>query len=68
VIAPIEMIIVCSKGDWNLHRSDASDLSHAEWLDWTNGVWIFTAERPSRVTVERPAIGVEEEEARPRRS
>jgi len=54
VIAPIEMIIVCSKGDWNLHRSDPSDLSHAEWLDWTNGVWIFTAEQPSRVSHPAP--------------
>jgi len=24
-------------------------LSHDEWLDWTNGVWIFAAEQPSRV-------------------
>jgi site-specific DNA-methyltransferase (adenine-specific) len=49
VIAPIETIIVCSRGEWSLHRSDASNLSHAEWLDWTNGVWIFSAEQPSRV-------------------
>jgi site-specific DNA-methyltransferase (adenine-specific) len=54
VIAPIEMIIVCSKGEWNLHRSDASDLSHAEWLDWTNGVWIFAAEQPARVNHPAP--------------
>ena len=49
VIAPIEMIIICSRGEWNLHRAEASDLSHAEWLDWTNGVWIFAAEQPARV-------------------
>ncbi len=40
--------------EWDLHRSHTSDLSHAEWLDWTNGVWIFGAEQPSRVSHPAP--------------
>jgi hypothetical protein len=39
VIARVEMILVMHKGDWNLHRADAHDLGHDEWLAWTNGVW-----------------------------
>jgi site-specific DNA-methyltransferase (adenine-specific) len=54
VIAPIEMIVVCSRDEWNLHRAEASDLSHTEWLDWTNGVWIIGAEQPARVNHPAP--------------
>jgi len=48
VIARVEMIAVFSKGVWNLGRnSDAHNLSHEQWLDWTNGVWRIPGERQS---------------------
>lgn len=46
VIAPVEMIAVFHKGDWATpHRSEAvTDLTHEEWLEWTNGLWTFPGE------------------------
>lgn len=44
VIAPVEVIVVAYKGDWNLHRLDAHTLGHDDWLEWTNGLWAFGGE------------------------
>lgn len=41
VMAPVETIIVCHKGDWNLGRVEPHDLLHEDWLAWTNGLWSF---------------------------
>jgi site-specific DNA-methyltransferase (adenine-specific) len=42
-IAPVEMIALFSKGDWK--REDlGGDLTHEEWLAWTNGLWTFPGE------------------------
>lgn len=43
VMAPVEMIAVFSHGDWGRGPGD-SDLTHAEWLEWTNGLWTFPGE------------------------
>lgn len=43
VLAPVEMIPLFSKGDWK-RGGDRSDLTHAEWLEWTNGLWTFGGE------------------------
>ncbi len=49
VIAPVEMVIVCHKGDWHLSAARKThpewglpDLVRAEWLDWTSGLWSFS--------------------------
>jgi site-specific DNA-methyltransferase (adenine-specific) len=47
VIAPVEMILVVHKGEWNLGRVDHHDLTHEHWLEWTNGLWTFSGERRS---------------------
>lgn len=44
VIAPVEMIALFSKGDWKRVSSAEHDLSHEDWLDWTNGLWKVAAE------------------------
>ncbi|MPZ68586.1 MAG: DUF3102 domain-containing protein [Actinobacteria bacterium] len=41
VIAPVEVILVMHKGEWNLRRNGPHDLEHGDWLDWTNGLWTF---------------------------
>src|SRR6185503_13749239 len=41
VIARVETILVMHKGEWNLHRADEHNLSHEEWLAYTDGVWSF---------------------------
>ncbi len=48
VIAPVEMVIVAHKGEWNLSAARRThpawgqpDLLRAEWLDWTSGLWAF---------------------------
>jgi site-specific DNA-methyltransferase (adenine-specific) len=46
VIARVEMIAVFSRGAWNLGRNrDPHNLSHEQWLAWTNGVWTIPGER-----------------------
>jgi site-specific DNA-methyltransferase (adenine-specific) len=44
VIARVEMIAVFSKGDWPRPSARLPDLTHAEWLEWTNGLWHFGGE------------------------
>ena len=42
VIAGVEMIAVFCKGEWHRdRRGRSSDLTRAEWLEWTDGVWGF---------------------------
>jgi site-specific DNA-methyltransferase (adenine-specific) len=44
-LSGVEMVILVSKGDWHLGRTgEPSDLSRAEWLQWTNGLWRFEAD------------------------
>lgn len=43
VIAPVEMIVVFHKGEWARALGD-SDIKHADWLEWTNGLWTFSGE------------------------
>lgn len=39
IIAPVEMIALFSKGAWQREPTAPSDLDHADWLAWTNGMW-----------------------------
>jgi site-specific DNA-methyltransferase (adenine-specific) len=45
VIARVETVAIFSKGIWNRGRPGTpSDLTHDEWLTWTNGLWSFPGE------------------------
>lgn len=44
VITPVEMIAVFCKAEWGRASYGVSDLTHAEWLEWTNGLWTFPGE------------------------
>lgn len=51
IIARVEMLAVFYKQQWRLDPPDPaqsakeqSDLSHQEWLEWTNGLWMFPGE------------------------
>jgi site-specific DNA-methyltransferase (adenine-specific) len=53
VIAPVEMIVVMFKEQWQKRRKGVSDITREEFLEWTNGVWTFSGE--SRKKVGHPA-------------
>ena len=41
VIAPVEVIVVLYKKEWKKKQKGDSDITRQEFMDWTNGVWIF---------------------------
>jgi len=46
-IARVEMIAVLFKARWNLERQgENADITHEEWLEWTNGLWTFPGASP----------------------
>ncbi len=49
LICPAEVVLVVHKGEWNLGRTDVSDLGHDEWLAWTLAAWSFPGEHADRV-------------------
>jgi site-specific DNA-methyltransferase (adenine-specific) len=54
--APVETIIVAYKGEqWGRAEPEGakSDISHEDWLEWTNALWAFPGE--SRPWEEHPA-------------
>ncbi len=53
VIAPVEMIVVMFKHQWQKQSKGVSDITREEFLEWTNGVWAFSGE--SRKKVGHPA-------------
>lgn len=44
VIAPVEMIGLFCRGEWKRESERPPDLTHDEWLAWTNGLWNFPGE------------------------
>jgi len=50
VIAPVELIIILYKKRWKkTSGSKESDITKAEFVEWTNGVWTFSGESKKRV-------------------
>jgi site-specific DNA-methyltransferase (adenine-specific) len=50
VIAPVEVIAVFYKKRWKkTSGSGKSDITRAEFLEWTNGVWNFSGESKNKV-------------------
>ena len=41
VIAPVELIVVLYKNDWKKKNKKESDITKAEFMAWTNGLWTF---------------------------
>jgi len=50
VIAPVELIIVLYKKQWKkTSGSKESDITKAEFMEWTNGVWTFNGESKKKI-------------------
>jgi site-specific DNA-methyltransferase (adenine-specific) len=50
VIAPVELIVVLYKREWKKNREGGeSDITRAEFIEWTNGLWTFSGESKKRV-------------------
>lgn len=44
IMAPVEMIAIFHKGEWRRQSEERPDIRHADWLEWTNGLWRFSGE------------------------
>ncbi len=50
VIAPVEIILILYKKNWKkTNGSRKSDITKAEFMQWTSGVWSFSGERKKRI-------------------
>lgn len=50
VIAPVELIVVLYKKNWNKKSgSQKSDIMKSEFMSWTNGVWTFNGESKKKI-------------------
>ena len=50
VIAPVELIVVLYKNQWKkTSGSRVSDIERQEFMDWTNGMWVFNGESKKRI-------------------
>lgn len=50
VIAPVELIVVLYKGDWEKTKGTRqSDISKQDFMEWTNGLWTFNGESKKRI-------------------
>ncbi len=50
VIAPVELIVVLYKNQWKkTSGSKVSDIERQEFMDWTNGLWVFNGESKKRI-------------------
>ncbi len=50
VIAPVELIVVLYKEHWKkLSGSRESDITPEEFIEWTNGLWVFNGESKKKI-------------------
>jgi len=50
VIAPVEVIVILYKKLWKKEKGEKySDITKNEFMDWTNGVWVFNGESKKRI-------------------
>ncbi len=50
VIAPVELIVVLYKKNWRkTSGSRKSDITKAEFMSWTNGLWTFSGESKKKI-------------------
>lgn len=50
VIAPVELIVVLYKEQWKkTNGTKKNDITKQEFMDWTNGLWVFNGESKKRI-------------------
>ncbi len=50
VIAPVELIVILYKKDWKkLSGSKKNSITPEEFMEWTNGVWVFNGESKKKI-------------------
>jgi len=49
VIAPVEVIVILYKKNWEKASKGESDVTRDEFIEWTNGVWNFSGESRNRI-------------------
>jgi site-specific DNA-methyltransferase (adenine-specific) len=50
VIAPVELIVILYKEDWKKTTgTKISDITKQEFMEWTNGLWVFNGESKKRI-------------------
>lgn len=49
IIAPVEMIVIFYKDHWKKLEKGISDIGKKDFMDWTNGVWVFNGESKKRI-------------------
>ncbi len=50
VIAPVELIVVLYKNTWKkTNGSLKNDITRDEFMNWTNGLWVFNGESKKRI-------------------
>jgi site-specific DNA-methyltransferase (adenine-specific) len=49
VIAPVEVIVVLYKQQWEKISKGKSDITRDEFIEWTNGVWNFSGENRKKI-------------------
>lgn len=50
VIAPVEVIVILYKKSWKRSKENKeSDIDRQDFMDWTNGVWVFNGESKKRI-------------------
>jgi len=49
VIAPVEVIVIMYKNQWEKKHKGKSDITRDGFIEWTNGVWNFSGESRSKV-------------------
>jgi len=50
IIAPVELILIMYKGNWKKESgSKINDITKEEFIEWTNGLWVFNGESKKRV-------------------
>ncbi len=49
VISPVELIVVMYKEQWKKTSRGKSDTTKEEFIEWTNGVWVFSGESKKKI-------------------
>ena len=50
MIAPVELIVVLYKDQWKkTNGTKQNDITRDEFMQWTNGVWVFNGESKKRI-------------------
>jgi site-specific DNA-methyltransferase (adenine-specific) len=50
IIAPVELILILYKNNWKkISGSKKSDITKEEFIQWTNGVWVFNGESKKKI-------------------